>query len=146
KPDASRAHAPRRGRGRLCGDAHAAHLLRSGLDRVQRQARVRRQERVRSGPPPQRGPAVSGIEAMTVATTPPFPFLVGTQRSGTTLLRSMLDSHPSIAIPPETWFLIPLARNRRRYETAGGFRSDRFVWDLRGNGALRKMGVSSAAL
>jgi Sulfotransferase family len=36
---------------------------------------------------------------------PPAPFIVGMTRSGTTLLRLMLDSHPALAIPPETHFL-----------------------------------------
>ena len=36
---------------------------------------------------------------------PPVPFIVGSPRSGTTLLRVMLDSHSQIAIPPETGFL-----------------------------------------
>lgn len=35
----------------------------------------------------------------------PFPFVVGVGRSGTTLLRMMLDSHPEIAVPPETHFV-----------------------------------------
>ena len=35
----------------------------------------------------------------------PAPFIVGVGRSGTTLLRMMLDSHPDLAIPPETHFL-----------------------------------------
>lgn len=35
---------------------------------------------------------------------PPAPFVVGVGRSGTTLLRLMLDSHPELAIPPETGF------------------------------------------
>ena len=35
---------------------------------------------------------------------PPVPFIVGSPRSGTTLLRMMLDSHSQIAIPPETGF------------------------------------------
>jgi hypothetical protein len=35
----------------------------------------------------------------------PFPFVVGAARSGTTLLRLMLDSHPELAIPPETKFV-----------------------------------------
>jgi len=38
---------------------------------------------------------------------PPAPFIVGSPRSGTTLLRLMLDSHPQLAIPPETGFLPP---------------------------------------
>jgi hypothetical protein len=35
----------------------------------------------------------------------PMPIIVGAPRSGTTLLRFMLDSHPELAIPPETGFL-----------------------------------------
>ena len=38
----------------------------------------------------------------------PAPFIVGVGRSGTTLLRLMLDSHPDLAIPGETHFLIRL--------------------------------------
>jgi hypothetical protein len=36
---------------------------------------------------------------------PPAPFVVGVPRSGTTLLRLMLDAHPEMAIPPETYFV-----------------------------------------
>src|SRR5581483_4079891 len=40
------------------------------------------------------------------APTPHRPiFIVGANGSGTTLLRLMLDSHPNLAIPPETGFL-----------------------------------------
>jgi hypothetical protein len=35
-----------------------------------------------------------------------MPVIVGTPRSGTTLLRFMLDAHPLLAIPPETGFLM----------------------------------------
>ena len=34
----------------------------------------------------------------------PAPFVVGIARSGTTLLRLMLDAHPQLTIPPETHF------------------------------------------
>jgi hypothetical protein len=34
-----------------------------------------------------------------------MPIVVGSPRSGTTLLRFMLDAHPEMAIPPETSFL-----------------------------------------
>lgn len=35
----------------------------------------------------------------------PAPFVVGATRSGTTLLRLMLDAHPLMAVPPETHFI-----------------------------------------
>jgi hypothetical protein len=37
----------------------------------------------------------------------PF-FIVGSGRSGTTLLRMVLSGHPRLCIPPETWFLLDL--------------------------------------
>ncbi len=40
----------------------------------------------------------------------PAPFIVGSPRSGTTLLRFMLDAHPDLAIPPETGFIVPASR------------------------------------
>ena len=46
----------------------------------------------------------------------PAPFVVGVGRSGTTLLRLMLDAHPELTIPPETHFapeLIEAAGKRR---------------------------------
>ena len=41
---------------------------------------------------------------------PPALFVVGVVRSGTTLLRLMLDAHPALAIPPETHFIPKLAK------------------------------------
>jgi Sulfotransferase family len=32
-------------------------------------------------------------------------FVIGCERSGSTLLRAMLDSHPRLAVPPESYFL-----------------------------------------
>jgi hypothetical protein len=37
----------------------------------------------------------------------PF-FIIGSGRSGTTLLRLVISGHSRIHIPPETWFLLPL--------------------------------------
>lgn len=47
-----------------------------------------------------------------VAVTAPF-FIVGSGRSGSTLLRMMLASHSRLTIPPETWYLIPLLQQFR---------------------------------
>jgi len=43
---------------------------------------------------------------------PAAPFIVGIGRSGTTLLRLMLDAHPELAIPGETHFLTEIAKDR----------------------------------
>jgi hypothetical protein len=40
----------------------------------------------------------------------PAPFIVGVSRSGTTLLRLMLDAHPQLTIPPETQFFSDVAQ------------------------------------
>jgi hypothetical protein len=45
---------------------------------------------------------------------PPAPFVVGVNRSGTTLLRLMLDAHPDLAIPPETHFVPELIATANR--------------------------------
>jgi len=44
---------------------------------------------------------------MTIGTRPPI-FIVGCQRSGTTLLRLILDAHPNVSCGPETLFLVAL--------------------------------------
>ncbi len=43
-------------------------------------------------------------------------FVVGAARSGTTLLRLMLDAHPSFALPPESHFVVTLAARRLRLQ------------------------------
>ena len=43
----------------------------------------------------------------------PVPFVVGMNRSGTTLLRMMLDAHPDLTIPPETHFVPDLIKAAR---------------------------------
>jgi hypothetical protein len=43
---------------------------------------------------------------MTSFTRPIFPFVVGCSRSGTTLLRALLDAHPLLAVPPESHFVL----------------------------------------
>lgn len=50
-------------------------------------------------------PANDSICSYAAGATAVMPFIVGAPRSGTTLLRLMIDAHPDIAIPPETGFL-----------------------------------------
>jgi hypothetical protein len=59
-----------------------------------------------------------------------FPFIVARGRSGTTLLRAMFDSHPDMAVPPESHFITQLAIRSARYSLGGRFLVDRFVDDL----------------
>lgn len=44
----------------------------------------------------------------------PAPFVVGLNRSGTTLLRTMLDALPALAIPRGTFFIPAALRPRSR--------------------------------
>ena len=48
------------------------------------------------------------------ATPPPAPFVCGVTRSGTTLLRLMLDTHPEVAIPGETHWVPRLIKRMER--------------------------------
>lgn len=60
----------------------------------------------------------------------PFPFVIGSVRSGTTLVRLMLNSHPQLAIPPETYFPVELWQYRQRYVCASGFDMQLLTEDL----------------
>lgn len=48
------------------------------------------------------------------------PFIVGVSRSGTTLLRLILDAHPDLAIPPETHFIPEAVRSCASSEDPSG--------------------------
>jgi len=52
------------------------------------------------------------VDSATSADSAPF-FIVGCGRSGTTLLRSMLDSHPLVGVPLESLFIIDYLSSRR---------------------------------
>src|SRR5947209_6405160 len=64
------------------------------------------------------------------AIPPPFLFVLGCERSGTTLLRAMLDSGSQMAIPGESYFIVELLKRRRRYESSRGLDVDRVMRDL----------------
>jgi hypothetical protein len=82
----------------------------------------------------------SSAESNTVPA--PFVFVVGRGRSGTTLVRAMLEEHPRMAIPEESHFVVQLARQSARYERDGGFDVHRFAQDLFGHWAFRRWGIS----
>lgn len=72
------------------------------------------------------------------ATTPPL-IVLGVSRSGTTLLRAMLDAHPEIAIPSESYFIPQLwDRHGEHPET------DEILADLSRLARVREWGVSEA--
>ena len=65
-----------------------------------------------------------------------MPVVVGAPRSGTTLLRFMLDAHRDVAIPPESGFLVPCAELAARgavsceefHRTVTGYPADAPGW------------------
>jgi hypothetical protein len=73
--------------------------------------------------------------------SPSFPFIVGCGRSGTTLVRAILNAHPEMAVPGESYFVVWLGRQRRRYEVAGGFDQGSFLDDLSGQAWFRRWGL-----
>lgn len=75
-------------------------------------------------------------------------FVVGAQRSGTTLLRILLDRHSMVAIPPETAGMIPeLHAHRDRYGRNGRLEDvAAFVGDLERHPGFRSWGISTDAI
>ncbi len=76
----------------------------------------------------------------------PFPFIVARGRSGTTLLRAMFDSHPQMAVPPESHFLVTMGRRRRRYEIGTELAVDRFVDDIANHYGFRRWGLDGESV
>ncbi len=57
----------------------------------------------------------------------PAPFVCGVTRSGTTLLRLMLDSHPQMAIPGETHWVPKLIKAQERSKHSGDELADLII-------------------
>jgi hypothetical protein len=72
--------------------------------------------------------------------TPPL-LVLGVRRSGTTLLRVVLDRHSELAVPDESYFVPQLADRH-----GGRVDPEEFVDDLRRLPALREWGVSADAV
>jgi hypothetical protein len=70
---------------------------------------------------PPRDPRAPSLD-VPVGTSDTDPiFVIGCQRSGTSLVRRILDSHSRIACPPETSFIMPLARVLHDRRSTRGF-------------------------
>ena len=72
----------------------------------------------------------SGQSTPARAAEVPFAFFVGCERSGTTLLRAMFDSHSELAVPGESYFIVEMLKRRARYELRDGLDLQKFVDDL----------------
>src|SRR6185312_10265376 len=72
----------------------------------------------------------------------PAPFIVGVGRSGTTLLRLMLDAHPQLAIPSETLFLQELIKQTATPERFVDIAAASETWP---NMAMSREELSAAA-
>ncbi|MGH8924160.1 MAG: sulfotransferase family protein [Acidimicrobiia bacterium] len=71
---------------------------------------------------------------------PVFPFIVGSGRSGTTLVRAIFSSHPDLAVCHESHFIPHLAR--RRYGQGASMNRERLLADLFADPNFRRMGFS----
>jgi hypothetical protein len=71
----------------------------------------------------------------------PAPFIVGVERSGTTLLRLMLDSHPDLAIPFETHFVHKLVARVREHTS-----KDQFFEIVTGSASWPNLALEASAL
>lgn len=75
-----------------------------------------------------------------------FPFVIGCPRSGTTLLRAILDAHPALAVPPESYFLVPALRRADRYASSDGVDRSALLDDVVANLSWRQWALDEAAL
>jgi hypothetical protein len=74
---------------------------------------------------------------------PPFPFIVGCGRSGTTLVQALLDAHPEFAVPFESYFPVWFARHLERYERADGFALATFLDDVLAHESFRRWNLDT---
>jgi hypothetical protein len=72
-------------------------------------------------------------------------FIIGAPRSGTTLLRLMLTSHPDICIPPESMFFVQLEPKYGKLENLAE-KIDEFLDDLYSNDKFLEWNIDRARL
>jgi hypothetical protein len=75
-----------------------------------------------------------------------FPFVIGCARSGTTMLRAMLDSHPDVAVPHESYFVVPVLVRRDRYESGPGLDRTLLLEDLGRDQTFTRWGLDEASV
>ena len=76
----------------------------------------------------------------------PFPFFVGCDRSGTTLIQAVFDAHSELAIPYESHFISQLLRRRAHYEGSDGFDLEGFLADLSAYPFAERWGLSQEGI
>jgi hypothetical protein len=82
---------------------------------------------------------------MTVARQDVFPVFAGSGRSGTTLLRTIFDGHPRLAVANEPQFMGSVARQRTQLE-AGGFDAEAFLDIVTGNSNYLRLELDQATV
>ena len=58
----------------------------------------------------------------------------------------MLDAHPDLAVPPESWFVASLARQRHRFDKGTAFDVEAFVEALRNHDGFQRWALPEDAL
>ena len=76
----------------------------------------------------------------------PLAFALGCVRSGTTMLRAMLDSHPQLAVPPESYFVTPALHRAARYGAGAAFDLDALTADIAADPSFGDWHLDPAAL
>jgi len=78
---------------------------------------------------------------------PPF-FIIGAQRSGTTLLRLMLNSHSQVAIPEEGTFWMPMLRRHKSNvgRTLRASEIEKYLEYIRKNSQFKLWGIDATSL
>lgn len=77
---------------------------------------------------------------MTTNINTVFPIIVGSGRSGTTLLRTILNAHPELAVANEPQFMGSVARQRNRLES-DGLDVPAFLRVVYGNANFERLGL-----
>lgn len=80
-----------------------------------------------------------------IKNTPLF-FIIGRPRSGTTLLRHLLDAHPNVIIPEECNFLLALSLKYRNIKKFDAKLRDKFLKDFRGTKKFKTLPLDYKAL